>query len=204
MNDRLTSPDHGPRTSGDGPDLVIRPAEEVLEGEKKLLVTAKDRMASLPFNDIDVLVIDRMGKNISGTGMDTNVTGRNRDILGDFTTNPKVKRLFVRDLTDESEGNATGIGLADFTTTRFVNKIDRKKTYINCLTGISPEKGAIPIYFDTDLEALEACFMSIGDIPVEDIRLVHGLHREFHVPLLGVGFHAMVVSRARIPTPYLA
>ena len=147
--------------------------EDILEGEKGLLALAKKRMARLPFDDIDVLVIDLMGKDISGPGMDVNVTGRNRDLLGDFTETPRVKRVFVRDLTESTEGNAVGIGMADFTTTRCVNKIDREKTYINCLTGISPEKGAIPMYFDTDQEALEACFMTLGDVSIEDVRLVH-------------------------------
>jgi hypothetical protein len=147
--------------------------EEIPKGEEALLVIAKERMARLPFHDIDVLIIDEIGKNISGTGMDINVTGRNRDILGDYTTSPKVGRIFVRDLTGETEGNALGIGLADFTTTRMVEKMDRKKTYINCLTAISPEKGAIPMYFDTDREALEACFASIGDKSLQSVRLVH-------------------------------
>ena len=130
-------------------------------------------MARLPFDEIDVLVIDQIGKDVSGTGMDTKVTGRNRDILGDFITGPRVKRIFVRDLTADTEGSAIGIGYADFTTTRLVNKMDRHKTYVNCLTAISPEKGAIPMYFDTDREALEASFNSIGDIPIEQVRMVH-------------------------------
>lgn len=149
------------------------PPESIFEGEKKLLSISKERMARLPFDEIDVLVIDQIGKDISGTGMDTKVTGRNRDILGDFITRPRVKRIFVRDLTVPTEGSAIGIGFADFTTTRLVNKMDRHKTYINCLTAISPEKGAIPMYFDTDREALAACLNTIGDIPVEQIRMVH-------------------------------
>jgi len=147
--------------------------EEIPKGEEALLVIAKKRMARLPFHDIDVLVIDEIGKNISGTGMDINVTGRNRDILGDYTTSPRVGRIFVRDLTGETEGNALGIGLADFTATRVVEKMDRRKTYINCLTAVSPEKGAIPLYFDTDREALEACFTSVGDRDQKSVRLVH-------------------------------
>ena len=103
---------------------------ELFEEEKKLLLESRRRMARIPFSDIDLLIIDEMGKNISGTGMDTNITGVNRDILGTFSSEPRTKRLFVRDLTAVSEGNAVGIGLADVTTTRLVNKIDRKKTYI--------------------------------------------------------------------------
>jgi hypothetical protein len=159
--------------------------EEIPKGEEALLVIAKERMARLPFHDIDVLVIDEIGKNISGTGMDINVTGRNRDILGDYTTSPRVGRIFVRDLTGETEGNALGIGLADFTTTRVVEKMDRKKTYINCLTAVSPEKGAIPLYFDTDREALEACFTSIGDRASQSVRLVH-IKNTLHLSRLSV------------------
>ncbi len=147
--------------------------EDIFEGEKKLLAMSKERMARLPFDDIDVLIIDRIGKDVSGTGMDTNVTGRNRDILGDFLSSPRIKRIFVRDLTEDTKGNAIGVGFADYVTTRLVDKLDRKKTYINCLTAISPEKGAIPMYFDTDREALAACFNTIGDISPDRVRLVH-------------------------------
>ena len=147
--------------------------ENLLEGEIGLLKIAKERMAQLPFEEIDVLIVDQIGKDISGTGMDTNVTGRNYDLLGDFTTRPRVKRVFVRDLTEKSEGNAIGIGLADFTTTRLVDKIDRQKTWMNAITGISPEKGAVPIHFDTDREVLAACFETIGDTPSTAARVVH-------------------------------
>ncbi len=146
---------------------------DLLAGEMALLVIAKERMAQLPFAEIDLLIVDQIGKDISGTGMDTNVTGRNRDLLGDFTTRPRVKRVFVRDLTAKSEGNAIGIGLADFTTTRLVEKMDRQKTWMNALTGISPEKGAIPIHYDSDREVLSASFQTIGDTPAERARVVH-------------------------------
>jgi len=151
---------------------ALRP-EGIFEGEKRLLAISKERMPRLPFDEIDILIIDQIGKDISGTGMDTNVTGRNRDILGDFTSSPRVKRIFVRDLTDETKGNAIGIGFADYTTTRLADKIDRKKTYVNCLTAISPEKGAIPMHFDTDREALDACLNTIGNISAAQVRLVH-------------------------------
>jgi hypothetical protein len=105
--------------------------------------------------------------------MDTNITGVNRDILGDFRVEPRTRRLFVRDLTPESEGNALGIGLAHFTTTRLVEKMDRAKTYINCLAGISPEKGAIPMYFDTDKACIEAAIDCLGATPPEALRVVH-------------------------------
>jgi len=147
--------------------------ENLAEAEKKLLDEARRRMARIPFADIDLLIIDEIGKNISGTGMDTNVTGVNRDILGTFNAEPRTRRLFVRDLTPETEGNALGIGFADFTTTRLVEKIDRQKTYINCLTGISPEKGAIPMHFETDRECIEAAIHCLGMVTPETLRIVH-------------------------------
>jgi hypothetical protein len=105
----------------------------------------------------------------------------------------------VRDLTSETEGNALGIGLADFTTKRVVEKMDRKKTYINCLTALSPEKGAIPLYFDTDLEALEACFASIGDKSLQSIRLVH-IKNTLHLSRLSVSsaFEAEITANDRL------
>ena len=147
--------------------------ENLVEEEKALLVEAKNRMARIPFSEIDLLIIDLMGKNISGTGMDTNVTGVNADLFEHFDTQPRTKRLFVRDLTPETEGNAVGIGLADFTTTRLVGKIDRNKTYINCITGISPEKAAIPMYFDTDRECIDAALHTIGVENTADAKIVH-------------------------------
>ncbi|MDP2643756.1 MAG: DUF362 domain-containing protein [Desulfobacterales bacterium] len=145
----------------------------LLADEKKLLVQSRRMMARIPFPEIDLLIVDEMGKNISGTGMDTNITGVNRDVLGTFSSEPHTKWLFVRDLAPESEGNAIGIGLATFTTSRLVEKIDRQKTYINCLTAISPEKAAIPLYFDTDRECVAAAMSCLGMIKPEDVRIVH-------------------------------
>ena len=107
--------------------------DELEEREKELLVLAKRMMPRLPFNDIDLLIIDEMGKEISGTGIDPNITGRNRDILGVFPHPVTVKRLFVSDLTPFSDGNANGIGFADVTSKRLVDKIDRAATYMNCI-----------------------------------------------------------------------
>lgn len=101
--------------------------DSILEGEKELMVVSRRLMARLPFDRIDVLVVDKIGKDVSGTGMDTNVTGRNRDIVGDFTSGPFIKRIFVRDLTQGTQGSAFGIGFADFTTSRWLKKWIGKK-----------------------------------------------------------------------------
>jgi hypothetical protein len=146
--------------------------DELEEREKELLILAKEMMPRLPFNEIDLLIIDEMGKDISGTGIDPNVTGRNRDILGVFPHPVNAKRLFVRDLTAASDGNANGIGFADLTTKRLVDKIDRVSTYMNCITAISIEKAAIPMYFETDRECIEVALGSVGLIPPERSRIV--------------------------------
>jgi hypothetical protein len=146
--------------------------EELEEREKELLILAKGMMSRLPFNEIDLLIIDEMGKDISGTGIDPNVTGRNRDILGVFPHPVNARRIFVRDLTPFSGGNATGIGLADLTTKRLVDKIDRLSTYMNCITGISLEKAAIPMHFETDRECIQVALGSVGLIHPERSRIV--------------------------------
>jgi len=140
--------------------------------EQELLVEAGRILARIPFAEIDLLIVDEIGKDISGTGMDTNVTGRLRDILGGFSTQIKVLRIFVRDLTEKTAGNANGIGLADFTTRRLVEKMDRLKTYTNSLAAMSPEAAAIPVYFATDRECIEAALASIGLDDGRDARIV--------------------------------
>ena len=146
--------------------------ESMVAEEKALLKEATSMMARIPFNDIDILVIDQFGKDFSGIGMDSNITGRHRDIVGDFSMPPYVKRIFVRDLSPGSDGNANGIGLADVTTRRLVDALDLKKTYMNAVTAISPEKAAIPIYVDTDLEAIDICARTIGMVDPSSARLV--------------------------------
>ena len=150
---------------------AIKP-EAIEDKEKELLVLSKKMMAKLPFNDIDLLIVDEMGKNISGVGIDPNVTGRNRDLLGVFDHPAKVKRLFVRDLTAKSKGNAIGIGLTDLTTQRLVDKIDYAATYKNCITAISLEKAAVPMHFETDRQAIEVGLGSMGLIPPEASKIV--------------------------------
>ncbi len=146
--------------------------EAIERKEKELLLQSKKMMAKLPFTDIDLLIVDEMGKDISGVGIDPNVTGRNRDLLGVFDHPVQVKRLFVRDLTVRSKGNAIGIGLTDITTKRLVDKIDYAATYKNCITGISLEKGAVPMHFDSDREAIEVGLGSIGLIPPDKSKIV--------------------------------
>jgi hypothetical protein len=152
--------------------IAAMKAGDIEHKEKELLKLAKKMMAKLPFDEIDLLIVDEMGKNISGVGMDPNVTGRNRDLLGVFPHPTQVKRVFVRDLTDQSKGNAIGIGLADITTRRLVEKIDHHATYINAITGISLEKAAIPMYVESDRKAIEIALGSFGLVSPQKCKIV--------------------------------
>jgi len=145
--------------------------EEMEEKEKELLRLAKAWMMKLPFDEIDVLIVDEMGKNISGAGMDTNVIGRLTHRF-DQPFGPRITRIVVLDLTPETYGNAIGIGMADFTTKRLVEKIDRHATYVNAFTAIAPEAAKIPPYLDTDREAIETALDSIGLIHPHEAKVV--------------------------------
>jgi len=103
-----------------------------MDRERELLVMARERMARLPLDTIDVLVLDFIGKDISGLGMDSNVVGRY--YTGPTGAGPSIQRIVVRDLTGETEGNAVGIGMADVVLRRAVEKMDAHKTYMNCIT----------------------------------------------------------------------
>ncbi len=146
--------------------------QEIVSSERALLRRAKELAPKLPFDDIDVLVLDEIGKNISGAGMDTNVIGRFYNIVAKEPERPKIKRIYIRDLTPESIGNASGIGLADFTHRRIIDKMDVHVTNTNCVTAVNPEKARIPIICESDREALDYCFATIGLTPPADARLI--------------------------------
>jgi len=144
-----------------------------VEEEKELLSLAKKLMARLPFDKIDVLIVDQMGKNISGTGIDTNVIGRIMFIGEREPEKPKITRIVVLDLTEASHGNAVGIGLADYTTQRLVKKLDLSALATNAITAMTPEKGRIPIAMPTDQAAVDAALDTIGSISPQEARVVH-------------------------------
>lgn len=154
---------------------IIRamPAGEIEKTERELLVKAKNLLATIPFEAIDILIVDQMGKEISGTGMDQNVIARTVIPYHQVPSNPKIKRIFVRDLSAHSEGNATAIGNADFTTKRLVDKIDLQATYMNAITSSCPEAVRIPPYFDNDRQVVEAALKTIGDIAAQEAKIVH-------------------------------
>jgi hypothetical protein len=146
--------------------------EEFYEREKKLLESAKDLLPRLPFNNIDVLVVEEIGKNISGVGMDTNVTGKFWMPDEDDPHAPKIKKIAVLDLSEETHGNAIGIGLADVTTRRAFEKIDYHQTYVNCLTQGSGETGKIPPFLANDRDAIATAIRISGPIQPEESRVI--------------------------------
>jgi len=147
--------------------------EEFVEREKELLILAKKWMPRLPFDQVDLLVVDEMGKNISGAGMDTNVVGRKfHDNHAAEKEYPKVTRIYVRGLTEETHGNASGIGTAEYAHKKLVDAIDLEATNINCMTGNHPSGAQIPIYFETDRIGLDAALKTVGFMEPEDTKVV--------------------------------
>ena len=135
-----------------------------MEQERRGITGAgqKSWMATNP-RDLDILILDEIGKNISGAGMDTKVV--NRGVQGEYNpwpNTPRIERIFVRDLSSHSYGNAAGVGLADIISDRLLQKIDLKPTWINALTASTPTACRIPIHYPTDRECLEAILPTMG------------------------------------------
>ncbi|HTK93008.1 MAG TPA: [Fe-S]-binding protein [Verrucomicrobiae bacterium] len=147
-------------------------AADLEAGERRLLKEAREWMARLPFSPIHVLVVEEMGKNISGSGMDTNVIGRPSNPHEPFPNDPKILWIVALDLTEDSYGNALGIGNADFTTRRLADKIDMKMTLINCIAACQPNSAKVPATYPTDREAVETALSCIGMIPPEEARII--------------------------------
>jgi len=146
--------------------------DEVEQEEMKLLEKAKKLLARLPFKEIDVLIVEEIGKNISGVGMDTNVTGRFCLPGESDPRTPKIKRIVVLDLSKETHGNASGLGLADFTTKRVISKIDYDATFVNCLTVGLPETDKIPVFLPNDRDSIVATLRSCGPIAPRKAKVV--------------------------------
>jgi hypothetical protein len=142
------------------------------ETDRRLLEQAKGLMAHLPFDRLDVLIVDELGKEISGSGMDPNVIGR-RQIFGEPNVSaPTITRIVVRDLSPKTYGSAVGVGMADYVTQRLVDKLDLRPTYINCLTAQAPENGRIPMTAAHDREAVEWAVLTAGAVESAQLRLV--------------------------------
>ncbi len=146
------------------------PKNEIMDREPALLDKAKTLLPSIPFKNIDLLVVDELGKNITGTGIDCNIIQR-------FTSEhmiakPFIKRVVVLDITDESDGNACGFGLTDVSTMRAYKKMDMDKTYPNLLTSRTINGGKIPMIMANDFDAIRAGIKSAPDLDYSNLRIV--------------------------------
>lgn len=145
---------------------------DIERGEKELLQKARKSMPGLPVDHLDVLIVDSIGKNISGTGMDTNIIGRLKIHGEPEREKPSISRIVVLDLTPETKGNAYGIGLADFTTRALVEKIDYDATYTNAMTSTFTERVKIPIIADNGEEAFEMAVKACGIREIGKVRAI--------------------------------
>jgi hypothetical protein len=148
------------------------PAGSFLDREPELLERAYDEMPTLPVDDVDLLVVDEIGKEISGAGMDTNVIGRYRVLNAPDPETPDVDLIYVRGLTEATKGNGNGIGLADLTRKHAVDQLDLEKTYANAFTSGSLAKSKLPVVAPDDEFALRTAAAALGAYDPETARIV--------------------------------
>lgn len=152
-------------------NIEVCTPDKLIETDAKLLEIAKKRMAKFLFHDIDVLIIDEIGKNISGNGHDPNVTGRN--LSGSFKDELNLKKLFVRGITPEAHHNGCGLSACDITTRKVLNDVDWDVTWTNGLTTGIMTAGQIPVYANTDKEAIQMCLKTLWGMDSKDAKVVH-------------------------------
>ncbi len=151
-------------------DVFVLHKDEILQEEPKILEKSKRLMPRIYLDDIDVLIVNEIGKNISGTGVDTNIVGR-------FHTNaasggPSTVKLGFLDISEKSGGNGNGMGLADFVSKKFFRKIDFESTYINAITSTEPNSVKLPLVLDNDKYVFQGCVKLCGVKNIQDIKLV--------------------------------
>ncbi len=151
--------------------LTWVPVDQMERREEELLALTKSWMARIPM-DLDILIVDEMGKEISGAGMDTKVVNRGPQVpCNPWRTAPNIERIFVRGLSGNTYGNAVGLGMADMVTDRLVNGIDRSPTYINAITSSTLQPARIPIHFPTDRDCLERLMPTVGKFDMQSVRV---------------------------------
>ncbi len=156
---------------GQAARIEIVTPEHFIEKDEHLLAFARKTCPHLPFDRLDILIVDEGGKEISGTAMDTKVIGRIMNIYEPPLEHPHITRIVLRDLTEKSHGNGLGIGLADFVTQRVADKVNHAITDVNCVTAVAPEKGRLPIVGRTDRMAIDYAFASAGPVNADNVRL---------------------------------
>jgi hypothetical protein len=152
-------------------EIVVVPPEEIIVTDQQLLVKAKASMPKILFQPVDVLIVDQLGKEFSGGGMDSHTVGRSSTPYVSTAALPPA-RLVVLDITDRSHGNACGMGLADFTTRRLFNKINLEFTYANILTSTATLSAKIPLIMDSDRLAIQGAIKTCNAADMKRLRVV--------------------------------
>lgn len=152
--------------------LELIPPDAIPQRELELLAEARSLMPSLPVAEADLLIVDRIGKDVSGVGLDPNITGRRYRINRHWNETPSITRIVVLDLTEKTGGNAAGIGLADLCAARVVEKMDKHSTFLNAVTSLNVVCSNIPPHFAPDRELLRQTFLSLGNRRTEDLRVL--------------------------------
>jgi len=148
---------------------ALRP-EDIIPVEEELLVLARSLQPRIPFSKLHLLIVDEIGKDVSGAGMDTNVIGR--DLESRNGNAPEIDLIYARDLTEETSGNALGVGLADLIHERLYRKIDYQKMHVNAATSLNPWVARVPIWFSTDRDALDFALRLLGGPDPAEQRIV--------------------------------
>ncbi len=152
--------------------VEVIPTEQMAKRETELLSVARQRMARFPLPEVDLLILDEVGKNISGSGFDPNIFARSGDPLHHAHTSTRFQRMYVRTLTPESHHLGTGAFFADFASRRMVSSVDWSATWTNCVTcNLSAARG-IPIYLNSDEEALRAALQTLSPRKPEELRIL--------------------------------
>jgi len=157
---------------GNPHSISVIKGSDIYHKEQEVLKVARKTCPKLPFKKMDILIVSECGKEISGTGMDTKVIGRIMNIYEEELQEPQITRIVLRDLTEQTHGNAVGVGLADFVTKKVADKIDYNMTYINCLTAVTPEKAKLPIVCPNDYESLKCAISTCGPVDENSIKIV--------------------------------
>ncbi len=148
------------------------PSEDILSREKELLRIAKDNIARIKLDSVDVLIIDEIGKNISGEGMDPNVTGRPGSYLNEGFEAPPIQKIVVLDITEESHGNGAGIGMCDISTVGCVEKIDLGVMYTNSITATILGPAKLPLIMNNDKEAIAIAMKTCVRTDLQNMKIV--------------------------------
>lgn len=151
-------------------DVFVLKKDEILEEEPKILEKSKKLMSRIYLDDIDVLIVNEIGKNISGTGVDTNIVGRFHTKAA--SGGPNTIKLGFLDISEKSSGNGNGMGLADFVSKKFYDKVDFPSTYINAITSTEPNSVKLPLVLDNDKYVFKGCVKLCGTRDLDKLKLV--------------------------------